>query len=278
MKKLPVFLKWAGGKRRILNELDNYFPKKIENYYEPFLGAGSVFFYIKKKYNPKKCIISDINKDLIDTYIAVRDKPLLLIKYLSELKKKNSKDFFYETRDLFNKKKYRGVKRCAIFIFMNKVCFNGIYRVNSKNEFNVPYGRYNNPEIFNKKTILEASKMLQGVKIKHQDYNKVTSNLIGKNDFIYLDPCYDPIKKTSFTAYTPNKFVPEDRIKLKIFIEKAKLLGCSVVLSNNKLKEVLELYNKKNGYEIFDILVSRPINSKANCRGKIMESIIRCNC
>lgn len=101
---------------------------------------------------------------------------------------------------------------------------------------------------------------------------------MGKNDFIYLDPCYDPINKTSFTAYTPNKFVPEDRVKLKNFIQNANILGCSVVLSNNKLKEVLDLYSENEGYEVFDILVSRPINSKADNRGKITELVIRCNC
>ena len=200
------------------------------------------------------------------------------MRYLSQFKKKNSKDFFYELRNSFNTKKIRGIKRCAAFIYINKTCFNGIYRVNSKNEFNVPYGKYDNPEIFNKNTILEASKLLQGADIICQDYGRIQSYLKGKGDFVYLDPCYDPIKKTSFTAYTPEKFSESDRYRLKDFINIAKLKGVSIVLSNNKLKEVLELYKVKEGYITYDILVSRPINSNAKGRGKITESVITCNC
>ena len=277
-KNLPIFLKWAGGKRRIMKYLDSYFPKNFENYYEPFLGAGSVFFHVKKNYNPKYCMISDINRDLVQTYIAVRDNPSLLIRYLSELEKKNCEEFFYNIRRKYNKNAVRGIKRCAVFIYLNKTCFNGIYRVNSKNEFNVPYGKKKSPEIYDKNTILEASELLRGVRILHQDFKEIQKYLHGREDFVYLDPCYDPIKKTSFTSYTPEKFRKEDRYDLKNFIESAKYKGVSVILSNNKLAEVLKLYPTEEGYENFDILVSRPINSNSKERGKITETVIRCNC
>ena len=139
--KIPTFLKWAGGKRRLIEQIDKHLPKKINRYFEPFLGAGSMFFYIKQKYNPKFCMVSDINKDLIETFKAVRDNPLGLINETKKLKKKDSKEFYYKVRMKFNEDKYLGLKRCAAFIYLNKTCFNGLYRVNSKNEFNVPCGK-----------------------------------------------------------------------------------------------------------------------------------------
>lgn len=277
-KKLPIFLKWAGGKRRIISELDSHFPKNFENYFEPFLGAGSVFFHIKKNYNPSYCEISDINKDLIETYKAVRDKPELLLSHLSYFKEQDSEKFYYHIRDLFNKHKLRRIRRCAAFIYLNKTCFNGIYRVNSRNEFNVPYGKRKNPEIFSTNTIREASRLLQGIRILHQDYSEIQSRLKGELDFVYLDPCYDPIKKTSFTAYTPARFKKEDRYRLKEFISIAKYKGVSVILSNNKLSEVLKLYPLEEGYKRIDVFVSRPLNSNSNDRGKVPESLIMCNC
>ena len=141
---IPVFLKWAGGKRRIIKEIDNQLPKKVDRYFEPFLGAGSAFFYIKEKYNPQHCCISDTNENLINTYLAVRDNVDLLIRYLNGYQKNNSKDFYYQVRDDFNDNKIKGIKRAAAFIYINKTCFNGLYRVNSKNRFNVPYGGNDN--------------------------------------------------------------------------------------------------------------------------------------
>jgi len=136
--KLPTFLKWAGGKRRLIEQIDPYIPRNIRGYFEPFLGGGSMFFYIKQKYNPEFCMLSDINKDLIKTFRAVRDNPKELIKFLRYYKRKNSKKFYYKVRERFNKDRIKGLNRCAAFIYLNKTCFNGLYRVNSKNEFNVP--------------------------------------------------------------------------------------------------------------------------------------------
>ncbi len=270
MNNIPTFLKWAGGKRRLITELDTVFPKKIDRFFEPFLGGGSIFFYVKQKYNPKVCMISDINKDLIETYKAVRDTPEDLIKSLRYFKSKNSEKYYYAIRKKFNENKLIPIRRCAAFIYMNKVCFNGLYRVNSKGAFNVPYGKYNNPEIFNRKNIYLANQLLQGVKIEHQDYRKLIGH-IQKGDFIYLDPCYDPLKKTSFANYTPKRFSEIDRGELFKFIQDVKNKGANIVLSNNDLPEIRALYNN---YTIKEILAARCINSNSAERGKIIELAI----
>jgi len=268
--KIPTFLKWAGGKRRILKELEPLFPSKIDRYFEPFLGAGSVFFFVKQKYNPKFCMISDVNKDLIDTFLAIRDNPTKLINYLRYFKKHHSEKFYYEIRKKFNRRKLNGLKRVAIFIYLNKNCFNGLFRVNSKNEFNVPYGKYKNPEIYNEKNIYFASQLLQGVKIKQQDYRKIKKQ-VKADDLVYLDPCYDPIKKTSFTNYTPKRFCITDRIELAKFIEILRGKRANVILSNNNLPEIREIYSS---FRITEILTSRSINADPTGRGKMVELII----
>jgi len=268
--RIPTFLKWAGGKRRVIADLEELFPPKINRYFEPFLGGGSIFFFIKQKYNPEFCMLSDINKDLIETYKAVRDKSKELIIFLDYFKKKNSEKFYYNIREKFNKNEIKGLKRCAAFIYLNKTCFNGLYRVNSKNKFNVPYGKYKNPEIYNKNNIILASQLLKGVKIKHQDYRKILT-YIKRKDFIYLDPCYDPIKRTSFTNYTPKRFCEEDRIELLRFISLLNKKGAYICLSNNNLPEIRNLYS---GFNIKKILVSRSINSNSKGRGGVTELVI----
>lgn len=268
---ISTFLKWAGGKKRVISEIEKQFPDKIDRYFEPFLGAGAVFFYVKEKYNPKYCLISDINKDLIDAYIAVRDNVSLLIKYLQDYKKNNSEDFYYNLRDKFNQGKIRGVNRAAAFIYINKTCFNGLYRVNSKNKFNVPYGKNDNAVIYDKDVLLQASKMLQGVEIKNQDYHEILDKT-HKNDLVYLDPCYDPLKRTSFANYTPERFCDADRENLYKFLEELSKKKVKILLSNNDLKEIRKLYKS---YTIKEVMVSRPINAVADGRGKIRELLIR---
>lgn len=270
MIKIPTFLKWAGGKRRILKELEQLFPSKIERYFEPFLGAGAVFFLVKQKYNPKFCMISDINRDLIDTFIVVRDNPAKLISYLKYFKKRHSKNFYYKIREKFNHHKINGLNRSAAFIYLNKTCFNGLYRVNSKNEFNVPFGEYKNPEIFNEKNIYIANQLLQGVKIKKQDYKRI-KELVEIDDFVYLDPCYDPIKKTSFTNYTPKRFCEADRIELVEFIRILRKKRVNILLSNNNLPEVRKLYSD---LKIRKILAPRSINADPLGRKKAIELAI----
>jgi DNA adenine methylase len=215
--KIPTFLKWAGGKRRILKDLTPLLPSKVESYFEPFLGGGAFFFFIKQKYNPKFSVISDINEDLILTYQAIRDYPEKVISFLKYFKKNNSAEFYYKIRVHLNIGQLKGIKRCAAFIYLNKTCYNGLFRVNSRNKFNVPYGQYENPEIFNQEDILFASRLLQNVQIKNQDYREIIKN-VGRGSLVYLDPCYDPIKRTSFVHYTPKSFSENDRIQLRQFI------------------------------------------------------------
>lgn len=270
--KIPTFLKWLGGKRRLISQIDPYLPQKVDRYYEPFLGGGSMFFYIKQKYNPKFCMVSDINEDLIETYKTVRDNPRNLITLLNKFQKNNSKKFYYKVRNLFNEKKFSKIQRSAAFIYLNKTCYNGVYRVNKKNEFNVPYGYYENREIYNKEDILFASSLLQNTVIKTQDYIKILKN-VKKGDLVYLDPCYDPLKRTSFVQYTPDKFSLEDRKKLYSFMIKARLKGTNLRLSNNKLEEVWRLY-ESGGFKISVVKTCRTINSNIKGRGEIPELII----
>jgi len=271
--KIPTFLKWLGGKRRLITQIEPHLPKNINKYFEPFLGGGSMFFYIKQKYNPKFCVISDINKDLIDVYKAVRDNPHELIKKLRYFKRKNSKAFFYKMRKLFNERYFSGIRKSAAFIYLNKTCFNGVYRVNKKNEFNVPYGKYKNPEIFNKEKILFASKLLKGVKIKCQDYWDIL-DLVKEEDFIYLDPCYDPLKKTSFANYTSKRFSDRDNLRLALFVKNLKEKKSNIILSNNVTENIGKLYPKKDFRKII-VHCSRSINSVSSNRGKIKEFLIK---
>ena len=268
--KIPTFLKWAGGKRRIIDQIAPTFPKKVDEYFEPFLGAGAMFFYVKQKYNLKYCEISDINKDLIDTFKAVRDNPENLMRHLRYFKRQNSEEDYYSLRKRFNEGKIWGIRRAAAFIYLNKTCYNGLYRVNSKNEFNVPYGKYKSPGIFNKETILEASRLLKGVKIKCQDYGKILKR-VKKGDLVYLDPCYDPLNRTSFVNYTPKRFCEKDRIDLAKFMGQLRDRGAEVRLSNNDLPKIREIYIN---YEILPIFAPRSINSNGNGRGKIQELLI----
>lgn len=274
MIEMPAFLKWAGGKRRLISQIDPHLPEKIDTYYEPFLGAGSMFFYIKQKYNPKNCIISDINKDLINTFIAVRDNPHKLMKLLEYYIENNSEEFYYDIRKKYNDRVLKRLNRCAAFIYLNKTCFNGIYRLNLKGEFNVPYGKKKNPEIFNQANILLASKLLQGVVIKHQDYQEILSDA-GEGDFVYLDPCYDPLKKTSFTKYTEKRFTEEDSEKLRVFITQLKNFGSKVLLSNNFVDSIRYRYPLSEGYEWHVVYSPRCISSKSTGRGKIKEYLIK---
>ena len=271
MEKLPIFLKWAGGKRKLLDKLSVLFPLKINRYFEPFLGAGSVLFFIRKKYKTKYCMVSDINRDLIDTYIAVRDNPQKLIRLIDYFKGKNSVKFYYKIRVDFNAKKIKGLKRAAAFIYLNKTCFNGLYRVNSKNQFNVPYGCYTNPEIYNREIILYASQLLQEVIIKHQDYRKILSK-VRRGDFVYLDPCYDPIKpQKSFVHYTPHIFQETDRLELHDFVVSLRKRGVNFILNNNDLPKIHHIYK---GFKIDTIESNRIIGGAVKNRGKVKELLI----
>ena len=272
----PTFLKWAGGKGRLLKQLDNYLPPKFNNYFEPFLGGGSFLFNILKNNPRTKVIAADINKELVSTYNTVKNNPLILIKTLEKHKKnysKSEKEYFYKIRENFPSKDLTDIELAARLIFLNKTCFNGMYRVNSKNQFNVPHGRYTNPKIFEKNRLNLASSLLKNCEIIHNDFEISTKNA-KKGDFIYFDPPYDPLKKgKSFVGYAKELFNELDQMRLAELFKKLTEKGCFCLLSNNNTQLINKIY-EGNGVFINHILASRSINSNPLNRGKIKEVVI----
>lgn len=265
------FLKWAGGKTRLVPEIKKFVPEKINNFIEPFVGAGSVFLSIR----PKSAIINDLNKDLVLCYETIRDNVDALIKELSKLSLKNNKEDFLKIRNLDRDKekfkKQTAVQRAARIIYLNKTCFNGLYRVNSKNEFNVPFGNYKNPKIIDEKNLREISEYLKSVTICCSDFEKVIS-MAKPGDFVYLDPPYQPITKTaSFTSYTKDGFSDSDQIRLKRSIDKLKENDIKFLLSNSCCDFIKELYS---GYNIKEIPLRRLIGASGDSRNIVKEVLI----
>ncbi|ABO67403.1 MULTISPECIES: DNA adenine methylase [Anoxybacillaceae] len=269
-KLAQPFLKWAGGKRQLLPEIRKYIPKKINTYYEPFLGAGAVLFDIQ----PKKAVINDINTELINTYIAIRDH---VDELINDLKKhKNEKEYFYAIRDLDRKEEFKKlslVERASRIIYLNKTCFNGLFRVNSQGHFNVPFGKYKNPQIVNEIVLRAVHNYLNSndITILNVDFEKAVENA-KKGDFIYFDPPYDPVSDTSsFTGYSLYGFDKDDQIRLRdLFVELDKR-GCKVLLSNSATDFIKDLYKD---FHIEVVSANRNINANASRRGKIDEVLV----
>lgn len=276
-KEYKPFVKWAGGKRGLLKQILPLIPKEFNNYYEPFVGGGALFFELFSKglLQNKKVVISDINSELINSYNIIKNKPSELIYILKEYKKNHSKEFYYKVRELDRKDNYSNlpdVEKAARFIYLNKTCFNGLYRVNKKGFFNTPIGSYKNPNIADEETILNASEALQNAIIKEQSFEKVLETA-QKNDFVYFDPPYYPLNETSnFTSYDSNTFLENEQIKLYEVFDNLAKKEVFVLESNSDTPFIKELY--KN-YEINTIQANRFINSKADKRGKIGEVLIR---
>lgn len=295
------FLKWAGGKTQLLDEIEKRLPeeilknKKIESYYEPFIGGGSVFIYLKNNYNIENSIISDINPELILTYKIIQKHPEELIQILKIMKeeylksnKEKRKEYYLSVRNSFNKyvgtinyekTDKKNIKRAAQLIFMNKTCFNGIFRLNSEGKFNVPMGKYKNPKIYDEDNIFEVHKLLNdNVIIKTQDYLN-SENDIKQNYFVYLDPPYRPLTKTSsFTSYYKTSFDDEDQKILCEYIQRLTKKNVKVMLSNSDPTNTDEnddffekLYSNQN---IDKVQARRNINSNGKKRNKINELII----
>jgi DNA adenine methylase len=259
------FLKWAGGKSRLIQQYIPYFPKSYKNYYEPFLGGGAVFFYLQ----PTTAILTDINAELINTYCCVRDHVEELISLLQEHKIRHNKDYYYSVR---NNSSGTDIEKAARLIYLNKTCFNGLYRVNSQGKFNVPLGRYNNPNICSELFLRTASEALSTSKIKQTDFVDVLNYARNSDDFIYFDPPYYPVSETSyFTAYSSYRFVEDQQVKLKDVFEKLAERGVKVMLSNSDCEFIRNLYRSFN---IYTISASRAINSNAKKRGKITELLV----
>ena len=269
MNGIPTFVKWAGGKKQLLEQFKPYFPRKIDRYFEPFVGGGAVAFYIIKHYKPKKVCLSDNNEELINTYLTIRDSVERLISKLKEYKKNHSKEFYYKVR-AENPKNLSPLDRATRFIYLNKTCFNGLYRVNSKGEFNVPIGSYKNPSIVNEGELREISKLLKGVDIKLQPFNKIEPS-VKKNDFVYFDPPYYPVKAGSFTAYTKERFLDAEQTELATLFKTLDRKGAMVMLSNSDSEFIKRLYEC---YNIGIVKASRMINRDAKGSGKINEIVV----
>ncbi|HEY9809640.1 MAG TPA: DNA adenine methylase [Halomicronema sp.] len=264
------FLKWAGGKTQLIEQYKPYFPKTYTNYYEPFLGGGAVFFSLQ----PKQAFLSDINGELINTYRCVRDEVEALIILLQEHQLKHNKDYYYEMRAGGGDSK---LERAARFIYLNKTCFNGLYRENSKGHFNVPMGKYKNPTICNAELLRLVSTTLNNsrAKIKKGTFKEVINYAKNSDDFVYFDPPYYPISATSnFTAYSRTDFNEDDQIQLRNTFAELASRGVKVMLSNSDCPFVRDIYQ---GFNIHTIKAFRSINADVNKRGKITEVLVTSN-
>lgn len=270
---LRPFLKWAGGKTQLLPRFARFYPREaIERYIEPFLGSGAVFFHVKARLNPKTAILCDNNEELIETFKAVKTDVEGVIRALRIHKEKHGPEYFREMRTRLVED---ATARAARFIYLNKTCFNGLYRVNSRGIFNVPMGRYLRPAILDEDGLREASRQLQGVKIATQDFRKLPA-LAKRGDFIYLDPPYHPVSSTSyFTSYTRDSFGAKDQWELSEVYHELCQAGCFVMLSNSYNPFIAGLYwrFRKDVY-IHRVSARRNINSRAERRGPITELVI----
>lgn len=268
---VPSLIKWAGGKKQLLEQFEKFFPKKIERYFEPFIGGGTVAFFLLKNHPEiKRIYISDVNEELIITYNAVKNNIEELISLLKEYKLKHNKEFYYKIR-AEDVKKLTPVQIAGRFIYLNRTCFNGLHRVNSKGQFNVPIGSYKNPSICNEEDLREISELLQKDDIKvAQFYDAVKEAKSG--DFIYFDPPYYPLTKgKSFTTYTKDNFLEKEQEKLAEVFRELDKKGCNVMLSNSDTDFIKNLYK---GYNINFVQARRMINCDATKRGKINEVVI----
>lgn len=281
--KFQPFVKWVGGKRGLLSQIIPLIPKEFNNYFEPFVGGGALFFelYSQGKLKDKNIYLFDINSELINTYSIIKNNPSKLINELKKFKQNHSKEFYYETRALdreANFLKTSDVLRASRFIYLNKTCFNGLYRVNSKGYHNVPMGNYKNPNICDEETIYNASEALQHATILNTSY-KDTIKYAKKGDLVYFDPPYYPLNATSsFTSYSEFDFLDKEQKELFEVFNKLDKNGCKVIHSNSDTDFIKELYSSSHideKYDIINIQANRFINSKSSGRGKISEVLIR---
>lgn len=265
-------VKWVGGKRQLIPEILSLVPTTFSTYVEPFVGGGAILFELQ----PKKAIINDYNTELINVYKVIKESPEKLIKELEIHKQKNSSQYYYKIRELDRMENFSNlndIKKAARIVYLNKTCYNGLYRVNSSGHFNSPYGRYKKPNIVNAPTIKAISNYFNknDIIIKNGDYKDVLTDL--KNDaFVYFDPPYVPIStSSSFTGYTENGFGLKQQEELKTECDKLTKKGIRFILSNSDCEFIRELYKD---YKIITVKARRTINSQSQKRGEINEVLI----
>ena len=265
----PV-LKWAGGKRSLIPNIIDLFPTDYKKrvYHEPFVGGGAVFFKIRPIYGS----INDINPRLMNFYRVVRDKPEELIEQASQYT--HDKDAYYKLRDRFNQPKIKDVEEAALLLYLNKTAFNGLYRVNSKGEFNVPFGRYKNPTIVPERRIRAASKILKGIEILNEDFSYIIE-YSKEGDLCYFDPPYQPVSDTAnFTSYSKKGFDIKGQESLKDTCIKLDEKGVLFVLSNSDVEPITKMYRDVSNFRIEIVQARRAISSKASTRGPINEILV----
>lgn len=290
------FVKWVGGKGQLIQTFEGLLPTHLESidkftYVEPFVGGGAMLFFMLQKYrNICKAVINDMNENLITAYKTVRDTPEKLVmrlaeiqhEYLSLQSDETRKEYYLEVRKDFNGKKLSDIDRSACLIFLNRTCFNGLYRENLKGEFNVPFGKYKNPTICDERTIYADSELLQGVEILCGDFEQTVIHATD-NTFVYIDPPYRPLDKTSsFNAYVKGGFDDNEQIRLKKFIDILTVKGSLIMLSNSdgKGRNPYDTFfdDLYKNYSIERVYASRSVNAKADKRGKLTELLIRNYC
>ena len=270
------FVKWAGGKRQLIPILNENLPKTFGTYFEPFLGGGALLFHMLTERHGQKCSISDLNSDLVLSYTTIRDRVESLITSLKNHERnyqKDSKTYYYSVRESNPRSE---IEKTSRLLFMNRTCFNGLYRVNSKGKFNVPLGKYANPNIVNEENLRSVSDILQSSKvaIKCRDFESVLRDA-KKDDLVYFDPPYQPVSDTAnFTSYTNKDFTYDDLSRLADLCKNLDSKGCKVLLSNSNSKEVADMFSTKP-WKVSKIRANRSINSNSKKRTGHFELLIR---
>lgn len=268
--KAKPFIKWVGGKSRLLPQLKALLPPGVDlmRHVEPFLGGGAFFF----DRAPGRSLLSDINPSLINTYLAVRDHVDEVIAELEVLAAEHSKEAYYATRETYNTASSRPISRASTFIYLNKTCFNGLHRVNKKGHFNVPMGRYKKPSIVNETVLRAASQRLKGAELHCRGFESLLESA-RPGDFIYFDPPYAPVSDTAnFTSYAQSGFNHEDQTRLRDVFSALHRRGCKLMLSNSDVTSIRQLYCD---FQIDIVAAPRNINSNAKKRGKVNEVVVR---
>ena len=293
-EKIRPFVKWAGGKGSLIPQLNNFYPYELKNgiierYIEPFIGGGAVLIDILQKYDVQEAYAFDINIDLINSYNVIKFNVEELIEILKKMEteylqlgQKERKIYFYNKRDEYNSYKInevdKSIKRAAEFIYLNRTCFNGLYRVNKSGKFNVPMGSHKNPTICDDENLRNLSKLIQNVQFQYGDYRK-SMKYVTENTFVYFDPPYRPLNITSgFTSYTKEDFNDDNQRELAAFYRELNGINAKLMLSNsnpkNTNKEDNFFDNIYQGFNIDEIYASRMINANSNGRGKISEILV----
>ena len=260
------FIKWAGGKTQLIPELAKNKPDKFNRYLEPFVGGGALLFYLEKS----PSLINDSNEELMNCYNIIKTQPFALIDDLR--KHVNAKEYYYNIRSKITLK-MSSIERASRFIFLNRTCFNGLWRVNKNNEFNTPFGGYKNPKILDAPLILKASKFLNNVDLYCLDFEEFLLKYAKKEDFVYLDPPYHPVSKYSdFKRYTKEFFGEKEQIRLANIFRTLDERGCKLLLSNSYSDLPIKLYKD---YEIITVMAKRRINKDSTGRGEVKEILVR---